>query len=90
MGNTPTPLVCPKCRRANCRIVHAYTYAGVDRDDSYCGACGASWPIKPERNLLAPGVVPFPGRAGTAGGRGPAEPDAGAERDHDDTPGGVS
>jgi hypothetical protein len=36
---------CPKCKSPEAaRIVHTYEFGGAQRDDSYCGRCGASWP----------------------------------------------
>lgn len=34
---------CPKCGKGP-RVEHHYEYAGMEHDDSYCGACGKNWP----------------------------------------------
>lgn len=45
IANAGAESKCPKCGRGP-RVKHTYEYGGVTRDDSYCGRCGASWPIE--------------------------------------------
>lgn len=55
---------CPHCGRGR-QVEHGYEFAGVIRDDSYCGTCGRRWPFTgpvEELTVTAPGEVVVPER----------------------------